>query len=579
MARMISSLPASIAVLALAGVATCAQAQIVDVPTDAPATPLLVPGDTAEPQAGDAATAETDRNRPTRRGAGRPRVDITPYLEVGAVLTGEFTNGGDLLTWSTAAAGVEGVISTRRAQAAASIRYERRFSLSDNLPDADLLSGVLRGRYELAPGLSLEAGGIADYGTTDSRFSPAGLVTGTLDNVSQVYSLYAGPTFGRRIGDVDVGAAYRFGYTRSEVEQRAVLPTGAVRIGSFDDATNHALIASVGMGPRVAPVGWRLSGGLEQEDAGQLDQRYRGYHARLDLIRPVAPTLALVGSVGYEHIRVSARSPLRDAAGVPVLDRDGRLVSDRTQPRQIAFDTDGLIWDAGVMWRPSRRLSVEARIGRRYGDTIFTGGWSWRAGADTVVAMSAYDNFTTAGRQLTSALATLPTDFDLFRNPVGGGIAPCVFGADGANCIGNDLDNLSGFGFRNRGLTLSASTRLSRWSVSAAMGYDRRRYVANVAAGLGSIDGTTDDNWFAMVAASRSLDQQTSLSTGIYLNYFDSGFAGAADGLVYGANATLSHNFIERLSGSLGLGVSAIDQDGFNRRAFGTAIAGLRYSF
>ena len=70
---------------------------------------------------------------------------------------------------------------------------------------------------------------------------------------------------------------------------------------------------------------------------------------------PVTPSLSLVGGVGYEDVEVSSRDALRDINGDPVLGSDGRIVTDEGSARQIAFEADGLIWDAGVVWRPSRR--------------------------------------------------------------------------------------------------------------------------------------------------------------------------------------------------------------------------------
>ena len=38
---------------------------------------------------------------------------------------------------------------------------------------------------------------------------------------------------------------------------------------------------------------------------------------------------------------------------------------------------DGLIWDAGVMWRPSRRTSLESYVGRRYGTMSYHGTFAY----------------------------------------------------------------------------------------------------------------------------------------------------------------------------------------------------------
>ena len=583
MPRLIT-LPTMAAFAALAaGFGAPAMAQTVRDNAEVSANPLLVPP--TDRQAG-AEEEDVGEQRSTRRGArrgsDRPVVDITPYIEVGQIVSAELTNGGDVLTYSTVAAGIDATVATRRAALNANVRYERRIGWGDRLSDQDVVSGLARGRVDVLPGYSIEGGALATRASIDGRGANNGLFAGDRDNSADLYSFYVGPTFGRNFGDLEVGAAYRFGYTRAEVTSPVVLPTGARTLGSFDESTNHALIASIGMRPGAQrlPFGWRLSGGADEERAGQLNQRYRGRFARLDLTVPVAPTVALVGGVGYENIRVSQRAPLLDTVtGLPVVDANGRLVADPAQPRQIAFETDGLIWDAGVLWRPNRRTSVEGRVGRRYGSTTYTGAISWQASANTVFAASLYDNFTTVGRQLSSGLAALPTDFDVFRNPIDGSIGGCAFGAEGATCLNNTLGNLSGFAFRNRGLIVSASTQTGLWNYGAAIGYDRRTYQTGSIAGLVDIDGLEDESWYAFVSASRELGRDTSFVASLYGTYFDSGLVGDFDSLSYGANAAVSRQFTRRLSGTAAASINAIDQDGFNTRVFASAILGLRYGF
>ncbi|MFM6854730.1 MAG: hypothetical protein ACKOUM_11685, partial [Sphingopyxis sp.] len=50
------------------------------------------------------------------RGAPRTRVDTAAYIEVGQVVTGEFSGNRDVLTYSTVAVGAQAAVSTRRAQ-------------------------------------------------------------------------------------------------------------------------------------------------------------------------------------------------------------------------------------------------------------------------------------------------------------------------------------------------------------------------------------------------------------------------------------------------------------------------------
>lgn len=547
-----------------------AQAQIVHDDIGVPAN---------APSVGDTGDLPADARRGTDTGQRRPhaRVDVEPYIEVGQVLSAELSGGGDVLTYSTVAVGVDTHVLTRRAQLGANIRYERRIGWNENLQDNDVVSGLLRGRYDLTQGFALEAGALASRASVDGRGGTADLVTGDRSNVANIYSIYAGPTFGRRIGELDVGASYRFGYSRSEIEAGPVLAGATRPIGSFDESTNHSAVGGVSMAPGRLPFGWRLSGGWDRDDQGQLDQRYEGRHGRLDLTLPVAPTLALVGGVGYEDIEVSYRPPLLDAGGNPRVDANGRLIADPAQARVIAFETDGLIYDAGVQWRPSRRVALEARAGRRYDDTVFTGSATWQASRNTAYQLGIYDNLSTLGRSLSAGLAALPTDFEVFRNGTDGALGGCAFGAGGGTCLTPALGNTTGFAFRNRGATLSMSSSLSDWSVGVAMGYDRRTYVANGLTAIPGLDGSVDQTWFAYLSASRALSRQTSFGMSAYSTYFDGGLG--FDAVSAGASASLSHAFLPKLQGTVATSLNAIDQEGFNSRVFGSALLGLRYSF
>ena len=510
-------------------------------------------------------------------GERRRVVDVTPYIEVGQVVSAELSNGNDAVTYSTVAVGVDGVVATRRVALAASLRYERRIGWDDVIGDNDVISGLVRGRVDAAPGFALEAGALATRASLDGRGGSPDFAVGDRSNVANLYSIYAGPTFGRRLGAFDVGAAYRFGYSRSDVEFAPVLTPGAQPLGSFDESTNHAAIASIGMRPGRLPLGWKLSGGWDRDDSGQLDQRYQGLFGRLDLTLPVSPTLALVGGVGYEDIEVSYRPPLTNGAGQPVVDANGRFVTNNAAPRTIAFETDGLIYDAGVMWRPSRRLSAEARVGRRYGDMTYTGSLSYVASQNTGYQIGLYDGISTIGRSLSAGLSALPTDFTVFRNGVDGALGGCAFGNGGGSCLGPTTNNLSGFAYRNRGIMASMSSRGRGWTVGVAVGYDRRNYVANGLGALPTIDGQVDESYYAYVAASRALDDRTTFGFNSYATAFDSGTG--LDALSYGAGLDLGHSFAPRLQGNAALSVNAIDQDGFNTRVFASALLGLRYSF
>ena len=559
---------ATLAALLLAGTATGAHAQF--------------SGDPGSGEASSAGSSAPERGRAENRAERRRtqrQVDVSPYLEVGQVLTADLKNGGDVLTYTNLAVGVDAAIVTNRAELSGTLRYEHRIGWNGGLGDSDTISGLARGRIEAARGLNLEGGALATRSRADGSGADSGLFIGDASNVANLYSLYAGPTFTRRIGGLDVGAGYRFGYTKVDVDQPPILVPGSQPQDIFDSSTNHVAWASVGARPGDLPFGWQVSGGYEREDASQLDQRYEGKYARADVTVPIGPTVALLGGVGYEDIEIGQRNPVVDAAGVPVRDASGRFITDKSTPRQLSFDTDGLIWDAGVMWQPSRRTSLTARVGRRYGDTIYTGSFSYRADHATSIQVGVYDGLSSLGRGLSGGLAALPTQFDPTRNPIGGSINPCVFGQQGGGCLNNQLGSATSAQYRSRGVQATLASRYAGWSYGVGLGYDQRKLLAPLLSPIASLNGIKDENYYLFVSAARQLDVDSDLSLSGYVNYFDNGAPQASDVQSAGLSASYSRRFWRGLTGTAAASINAFDQEGFNSQLIGSALVGLRYNF
>lgn len=516
-----------------------------------------------------------------KRGKKRaePRVEVVPYIEVQQVLVADLKNGGDVLTYSTVAAGVDASIATRRAEGQVSVRYERLIGYDNGVDDQDIVTGLARGSLAVTRNLSLEAGGVAARSRVDGRGGAPVNLVGNPDNITQVYSVYGGPTFMTQAGDLSINAAYRAGYTKVETKDSVVLPAGQQRFDQFDDSVSQLATASVGMQPGPLPIGWAVSGSWQREDAGQLDGRFDGKYVRGDVTVPVSPTLALVGGIGYEDIEISERDALRDAGGVPIVGTDGRLVKDPNSPRLIAYQTDGLIWDAGVLWRPSPRTSVEARYGRRYGSDIYIGSLSYRPGRDWAVNVSVYDTVTGFGSLLNDNLAALPTQFRTTRNPLSGDIGGCAFGQSGGLCLNDALQNASSAAFRQRGITASFSGTTGGWDTGVALGYNRRKAIASSLGAQAVVNGVTDEFFFAAAYLGTNIDQRTRFESNIYASYFDSGFASANDVLQTGANAALYRQIIRGLSAKAAVGLDSYRQEDFDSELTASALLGLRYSF
>jgi hypothetical protein len=528
---------------------------------------------------GQAAGAAVAEEAPRATPRERPRVDVTPYIEVQQVLFADLDGGRDILTYSTVGVGVDASIATRRAEAQVSLRYERIIGYDDEVQGQDIYSGLARGAVQVTRNLSLEAGAFAGRSGIDSRGPTRGTIQPFSDNVTQVYSAYAGPTFNAQVGELGVNAAYRIGYTKVEDVSPGALPVGQTPIDVFDDSVSHQATASVGMQPGTLPFGWTVSAAYEREDAGQLDSRFEGAYVRGDVIVPVTDTLAAVGGIGYENITISERDALRDAAGLPVVGANGRLVTDPNAPRLNAYEFDGIIWDVGVLWRPSRRTSLEVRYGNRYNSDTYYGSFSYTPNERLGINISAYDTISGFGGALNDALDSLPTRFRSSRNPLTGDINGCAFSANGGFCLNNALRTASSAAFRARGVQASLSETNGPWNSGLAIGYDRRRFLAAALGGQGQINGLIDENYYFSGSLGRELDRRSSISTNVYGTLNDPGQAGAPNSYGFGANAAYYRNIWRGLSASAAVGIDTFEVEDFDQDVTASALLGLRYSF
>jgi hypothetical protein len=381
-------------------------------------------------------------------------------------------------------------------------------------------------------------------------------------------------------GNVEVEGHYFLGYTKVESPDAVALAPGAEPIDVFDESTSHAAYARAGLRPNsMLPVGIGLGGGWNEQDVSNLDQRIRDRYVRGDVTVPVGRTLALVGGVGYEDVEVSSRDALRDGNGDPVIGPDGRYVTDESAPRQIAYQTDGLIWDAGVLWRPSRRTSLQAHVGRRYGSTTVSGNFAYAPDSRTSFNLAVYDGITSFGGALVNTLSGLPAQFDAFRNAITGEIGGCVAGPEGDGCFAGALGSVRSAAFRNRGAAASYSVDFGRTQVGAGVGYDRRKFIAAAGTVLGPLAGVTDESvWLAAYAGTR-LDERSSVSVNANARWYESGLARSSDTIGYSASLAYTRNFLRGLSGTAAVGLDGITRENLPDLLSASALLGLRYSF
>jgi hypothetical protein len=508
------------------------------------------------------------------------QVTVTPYLEVSQTFLADLKNGGEVFTYTTLTSGVDASVRTQRTEVQLDYRYDYRFSWNRNQSDSQVHSGIARARYIAVPNLlSLEAGALATRTRIDIRDAAPNTFIGNPANTTQLYSVYAGPTLATNIGDLTIGANYRFGFTKAESRSRGTLISGQPLLDSFDSSTSHFATASVGMGSGVLPFGWTVSGGYEREDARQLDQRFESKYARADVVLPVTPTVAVVGGVGYEEIKASQRDALRDVNGVPVLDGNGRFQTDPASPRLLAFDQSGFIWDTGVVWRPSRRTSAEFRVGRRYGSMTYTGSVSYQMSEALAFQAGLYDGIQTFGRQLNQSLAALPTQFTVARNPFGNQVGGCVYAvAGGGGCLDSALQSVATGTYRSRGLNAVLSYQRGPMRAGIGGGYAQRKFFAPTGAFF-STNGVTDQSYYLQAFVARQLDEASSVDASVYANLFDSGILGAPNVIGTGATAAYNRRFGSRFTGTAALGLYSSRVEDVTSSLTGSALLGAKYEF
>ena len=509
------------------------------------------------------------------------QVDVSPYIEVGQVIDADL-NSGDVLTYSTVAVGIDVAASTPRTDAQLSYRYERRVAWDDNVGDDDVHTGLARVAARVAPGLTVEAGAIATRTRSDIRGDAPGVLVGNVDNISQVYAVYAGPSYTTHAGPVGIDASYQVGAVKVETPTGgAFVAPGQPRRDLYDKSVSQVVGISAGVKPgAVSAVGLTASAGYEREDGGQLDARFEGYHVRGDALLPVSPNLAVTAGVGYEKIQSSQRSPVLTTANVPAVDRNGRFVTDKSSPRQITYRTDGVYYDAGVVWRPNRRTTAEAHVGKRYGSVSYIGALSYQASRTVGLQVVGYDEVTTFGQQLRQGLNNLPTSFIAARDAFTQQYNGCVLGTTGASpggCLNSAFQSVSTASYRARGIDAILSATRGRNSYGGGVGYANRKLYSPDTPGI-TVYGIEDQSYYGQLFFNRQLTSVSTFDADAFVNFYDPGGTGSDGIWSYGATASYGHSF-GRLTTTASAGVYAFDTPVVDTQWSAQGLLAARYSF
>ena len=516
--------------------------------------------------------------------AGRAdaRSEVHPYIEAQQVFGWSFGDG-DSVTYTGVGAGVDAFVRTRRFSGQVSYRYDHYFSWQGDRRDGDIHNGLATGSFALTDEISLNGAGIAARSRGSFAAPSAGLLIGDFDNTQQLYAIQAGPSYAGRVGDVAVNANYRFGWSHVDNGFGDIdLGPGQPRIDTGFDQTSHTIDATIGQRAGVwLPFGWTVSGGYVRDDVHVLGARYEGTFGRVDVTQPITPTLAAVGGVGWERNRISQRQVLTDAAGNAILTDDRELRSDRSRPRVLIYDQDGLIWDVGVLWRPSARTSLEVRGGQRYGQTMVRGALTWAGAHQDTFQVVAYNDIQSSGRQLTRGIGLLPTTFQAPNAQIPIGIGGCVFGADGqqGGCLPGLNSTNTNF-YRSRGVYALYGRQSGAWTYGLSVGYDHRRYLAaDFTPGIVDYARVTDDAVTGTVLVTRALSPVSTISGAAYVAWYDTDFANSPSYTTYGGTAAYTRQFGRHLTGQAAISVfSGTGGGDFDQDTIGTAYVAVRYT-
>lgn len=546
-----------------------------------------VSGDTASAD-GASASADSGATKRERRASrarnGGKAVRVQPYIELNQIVDADITPGNDVLTYTQAVVGVDASVVGRNSGGSASVRYEYHQGWSDRAGNGDSITGIVSGYTTAAPGLTLNVAGLA--ARANNRGQGGGIGGGAFsrnDANVDVYAVQGGPSYAARLGDLTVGANYRIGYTKVDTDYRDDRRDDGVvvfRPDVFDESVTHLADVQAGFAPgTIAPVGIGAAGSFYQESVANLDQRLRDMQARGIVTVPIGTDVQVSGALGYENVEISSRDAVRGPNGVPVVGRNGRFVTDKSAPRQIAYETDGLIWDVGVSWRPSRRTYATAHVGKRYGTTNYAGSFTWAPTARQTLSVGVYNTISGFGGSLNRVLDNLPDDFVAVRNPITGDLGGCVSSLEGNNCLTGAFTALRSSVFRSRGVAASYNWRFGAIDAGLGIGYDNRKYIGARGTVFGTIDGQVDQTYWITGNLSYTVDDRSGWFANAYGN------RGSSDDIVgdisnVGLTVAYYRNLTARLRAHAAVGIDGTMGEGeFQDFWTASGLVGMRYNF
>lgn len=335
-------------------------------------------------------------------------------------------------------------------------------------------TAALRGSFFYAPGVNFYANGTEDT-RIDNRFLGAATLTvvpervfvdfralgnvtpiapgfndatiasSRRDGFTQNYFFTVSPYAIQRWGSAATSViGYNFAYSRRDGTSTRLFP-GGPEVSNDSELITHSGFAAVRSGEDLGRLVLeaRISGTAYVGGGEITDGAERGL-ALLEARYAITPTVAVLGEVGYEHLRFGGIPPYR---------------------------VDGMVWAFGLRLDPSPNTTITARYRRRDGFDSPSVEARIGLGQRTVAFASYSEQVTTALAQVSDLLSTVTVDE--FGNAIGRDGAP-IPQLDSGAFLGQQ-DGL----FRSRRGTASISHQLPRDTFTLQYVFDRRTPLAS----------------------------------------------------------------------------------------------------
>lgn len=298
----------------------------------------------------------------------------------------------------------------------------------------------------------------------------------------------------------DIGnfAVAQLSYSYNITKQGNEGEVGVTNPGFLADSDGHRVDFNLRNGPSFNRFtwNWNTSYQLIERDLRNLD--FEAFESIADLSYSLSRKVAVLGSIGYENID------------------DETLLTEQT----------GVVWDVGLRLQPGPRTDIEARVGRRFNDWVYSGRLSY-----------AFSNTDTLTVTYSEDLTVGPRNglFNLFNGGTDGNGIPAPIINDPINSPGTFITDAA---FRQKRANLVLSRQLRKTTVSANAFWEKQFFDIG--------NGQQTQSYGASVQGDYEMDRAQSVSSSIIYRHNNFGFNGRSDDFI-----AITPSYTYRLSPNL----------------------------